>query len=539
MAYVPNAESDIFISYPLEAQAWAQEFETYLKREMDQWVGKVTIYFAGRDWRLAPADEMLRQAARAAFFISTLVPSALEGDDAVGFGAQDANSKKDSVEGGEVDGDSAEDGDLKGDNRLRFFRREWRAFRKTESLFGPTGTRFAPLAVKPIPDERFTKFFPAPGADAFHRLYKFYVEDGLGYAHTLGPGYQPTEFSAEVSRFAQDVAKRLKKIRADAEARNIPPGPDTTPAKNEALRGGFDGMKVLLGEKGDLGEEWEEIRQLLKNDGVDVLNDNPEVSPDGQFPRDSAKLEGVFTAALRQADLFVQLLDPQDEARLRKEVQPNAAAAPVISRAQRMSGWAQAHLKDQAILQWRDPKLKKDAMAFWPVELLDGKYVQAVGLNQFKLAVRTRLKELRVPPAPPPPPGQRPLLFIMADRPDLSLARTLLDAIVDCADVDVMTGVERKRKQQFVDDMKLAKSVIMIHGNAKLEFVNNWLSMYVREKARLKRNARFDRYYLAPPPKGGGETPHIPTSELKVLDCQTSLMLDGIKQLCRELLSAG
>jgi len=65
--------------------------------------------------------------------------------------------------------------------------------------------------------------------------------------------------------------------------------------------------------------------------------------------------------------------------------------------------------------------------------------------------------------------------------------------------------------------------------------VKNWLSMYVREKAKLKRASRFDALYRAPPPKHSNEEPRLPTRDLRILGSEELFTVDGIKQLCKEL----
>jgi hypothetical protein len=83
------------------------------------------------------------------------------------------------------------------------------------------------------------------------------------------------------------------------------------------------------------------------------------------------------------------------------------------------------------------------------------------------------------------PSRGKPLLFITADQPDLDLAGQLSEKALDHADVDVLTEREEERKEHFTEAMKLAAAVIILHGRAPVQFVKNWLSMYVREKAKL------------------------------------------------------
>jgi hypothetical protein len=178
----------------------------------------------------------------------------------------------------------------------------------------------------------------------------------------------------------------------------------------------------------------------------------------------------------------------------------------------------------------------RGALRYWPEELLDSAHVQAVGLQEFKQAIRAKLEDLRRPP--PPSPTGKPFLFIMADQPDLALASQLSEAALDHADVDVLTETEQDRKEHFLEAMKIAAGVIILHGKAPVQFVNNWLSMYVREKSKLKRASNLDALYRAPPPKRSDEEPRIPTRDLRSLGSEELVTLDGIRQLCKELDSA-
>ena len=58
--------------------------------------------------------------------------------------------------------------------------------------------------------------------------------------------------------------------------------------------------------------------------------------------------------------------------------------------------------------------------------------------------------------------------------------------------MDVLTETEQDRKEHFLEAMKIAAGVIILHGKAPVQFVNNWLSMYVREKSKLKRASNLD-----------------------------------------------
>jgi hypothetical protein len=492
MAYVPGANRDIFISYPIEAEEWAQHFEQDLRKELEQWLpaNEVRTYLAKRDWQFAPSDEMLEQARQAAFFIATLVPGAL-----------------------------SEEG-------LRFFQQEWEAFGASADRFGTVETRFVPVLIKPIDSRLVAQFFPLANEKAFWRPAEFYYSDKAGIPHTLLPTSRKAIYRKKITELAWLINQRLAQIKQQVTA-----GQGKGAAGQPAAKGPFSGMKVLLGERDDeLRSEWDEVRQLLLNDGVELVSS-------AEYPPNDDQLKDQLKQELPRADLFVQLLNPLREASLWAKAEAGPDRENITSRAELIYGCALAYLKTAtrpfAILQWRDPKITRDALKFWPEKLLDSAHAQAVGLQQFKRAVRAKLEDLRKPP--PPSPSNRPFLFITADQPDLMLAKALSDAALDYADVDVMTETEQDRKEHFVEAMKLAAGVIILHGKAPVQFVNNWLSMYVREKAKLKRKSQFDALYRAPPRKESNEEPRIPTRDLRSLGSEELFTLEGIQQLLKDL----
>ncbi len=492
MSFVPKAVRDIFISYPLEVEEWAQHFEQDLKKELEQWLpaSELRIYLAKRDWKLAPSNAMLTEAEQSAFFIATLVPGALS------------------------------------DDGLRFFQLEWEAFAKSAGQFGPIETRFAPVLIKEVEGRRLAQFFPLKNENAFWRPFEFFVKDKAGVPYTLARNSRHGIYRHRVTEIAWQIKQRLEQIKERA-ATEV----HATAGAEAAASGPFGGMKVLLGEQDEqLKPEWEEVRQLLLNDGA-------EVTIQDYGAGGGEELDQQLERDLKRADLFVQLLNPLEEAACRAEAAEQGSLDAVKSQAQLAYEAALARLKSTsrpfAILQWRDPKIKRGALRYWPDDLLDSAHVQAVGLQQFKQAIRGKLEELRKPP--PPSPTEKPFLFIMADHPDFDFAGELSEAALDDADVDVLTETEEGRKEHFADAMKIAAAVVILYGKAPAQFVKNWLSMYVREKAKLKRNSVFDALYRAPPPKQSNEAPRLPTRDLRVLGSEELFTVDDVKQLCKEL----
>src|ERR1700730_14168096 len=380
--------------------------------------------------------------------------------------------------------------------------------------------------MKPIDGRRLTQFFRLENEKAFWRPFEFYFQDKDGVPHTLSRHSRKSIYYKKITEVAWQIKLRLEQIKEQLVAE---PSPDGT--AQVAVNGPFSGMRVLLGEKDEqLGDEWEATRQLLLNDGVEVIPRN------GEYPSDDAGLVALLKRELPRSDLFIQLLNPLSESSHRADAEARQIPAPAKTHAQLSFDCALAHLRATAkpfgILQWRDPKISRGALRYWPEELLDSAHVQAVGLEQFKRSIRAKLEDLRKPP--PPSATSKPFLFIAADQADLDLATKLQEAALDHAEVDVMTETEEERKEHFIEAMKLAAGVIFVHGKAPVQFINNWLSLYVREKAKQSGKAYRSALYRAPPPKQSDQTPRIPTRDLLYLGSEETFTLDGIERLWKD-----
>jgi hypothetical protein len=346
MAYVPKAKSDIFTSYPLEIEEWVEKFQHDLKKRLVELMGpgKLDVYFAGIDWDWGSSDEMLKEARGAAILVATLVPGALLSDQG-----------------------------------LRFFQQEWKAFAESACLFGSAETRFQLVLKLPIARELLAKSFPLlPNQNAFPPINEFYDKDG----NTLE---RRVAYKRKVHQVAKRITERLNELHGQMER------PDADRMAGSAAKS-IAGMKALLAKTNEgLSEEWEQVRQLLVNDGVEVLLIGGDAKGDGQR-------QGDVMHEIERADLFVQLLDPAQEGIRRGEAAADSTARPMKSRAHFVYDCALAHLKVAArpfaILQWR-PNADRDDFTYWPAELLDSDYIEVGSLQSFRQTVRAKLADLR------------------------------------------------------------------------------------------------------------------------------------------------
>jgi hypothetical protein len=288
--------------------------------------------------------------------------------------------------------------------------------------------------------------------------------------------------------------------------------PDTAP---------FSGMKVLLAAKEpDIELEWKSLRNLLLNDGVEVLP---------TYYENDAEYFTALRAGFEKANLFVQLLSPVDEANhwIERQGEPTRAELAFDAAAARKI----------PILQWRKPILKRQALRHWNKELLEGPDVHAGGLEEFKLAVRDKLNRLAKLAMSKAAPPDQPYLYIVADKPDWGLARDLQAAARGEAIVDVMAAAEEDRRKEFEEVINIATAIVFLHGAASGHFIEAWLKQYARKTRHLGYNQRprLVALYRAPPPKTPDEEPLVPFAELRTFGSSEEFTVDGIKQICVEL----
>jgi hypothetical protein len=93
VAYARGFRVDVFISYPVEAETWAKQFETVLKEQLRRKIRGAATYLAKRDWRPGGrSSEMLENARHAALFLAIVTRSALEEGESKRFQALEAQA---------------------------------------------------------------------------------------------------------------------------------------------------------------------------------------------------------------------------------------------------------------------------------------------------------------------------------------------------------------------------------------------------------------------------------------------------------------
>jgi hypothetical protein len=415
MAYVGDYEYDIFISYPMEAEAWTRRFATDLLdgTELPAAIAPC-IYFAGKDWRLGgTSDNMLEAAPKSALFVAVLTRDALS------------------------------------EHHKRFLTKEMDNFQKS----GPIKDRFCPIPLHPINSSQLKEAIPTKNPEAFWNTnLTFFYDEGDGIPLRLKPDSEPKpgEYSKRVQKVAHQLRELLEKLRSSRsdEARINSHGP-------------FAGTTVFLARKDTetyIESEWLTVRNTLLSDGSTVV---PALERNDGSRDTDAELLG-------RADLFIQLFHGLDRLEDAK-AQLKAAEAEAEFRKSQTG-------KLLPILRWRKKHFNATADTNFLRNLLeeDQKFCQSAQtgtLEEFKLAISDKLQELRNPPHPPPPPDPQPYLYITADKFDRDLAIKIQARAREHTLADVMTRDETRQRHDFIEGLTRASGIIFLYGNAEARFI--------------------------------------------------------------------
>jgi hypothetical protein len=482
MAYVSRFKWDIFISYPMEAEAWTRRFVQDLQELDGTELPKAIdpqVYFAKKDWKLGgTSDDMLEAARSSALFVAILTRDSLS------------------------------------ENQKRFLTLEMDSFKKS----GPVQGRFCPIPLHPIDPPQLREAMPVGNPEAFWNTnLNFFYDDGDGIPLRLKSDSEPKP--GEYSRRVQKVAHQLRELL------------DTLRAKTskEAIinsQGPFAGKTVFLARKDTetyIEKEWLTVRSTLLSDGATVV---PAAESDKVDPEADSK-------SLRDADLFVQLFHALDRLEDAK-AQVDLAEAEAESRSREKK-------KPLPILRWRKRHSNVEAESNFVGNLPkeDQKFCEGGrtgNLEEFKLAISEKL--LSNPP-PPPPPTDQPYLYITADKADLDLAIKLQARAIagERALVDVMTRDETRQREDFAEGLSRASAIIFLYGSAEPRFIEAWLKEFIRNAGLSKLLPKFKNrkwLYQAPPEKGESGGLMLPF-ELRTEGSQKEFTLEGIEKICAEL----
>jgi hypothetical protein len=312
---------------------------------------------------------------------------------------------------------------------------------------------------------------------ALHDLKRnnFYtVEENVPLKHDI----RSEQYARQLQFVAEQTKELLQRMRKD-RGEHV-----------ETVKGPFAGKTVLLAEKeDDVEDQWDGIHAYLSDFGVTVL------SAGGDRQGDDPEAFGAAVRShLEKADLFVQLLSPVDEANHRAEGKPSCAKLQYDV--------ANSRPPPLGILQWRKPRLRRDALKHWDKELLDSPHVLAVGLEEFKRGIKDKLN------APPPRlpeirTSTKPYIYITADEEDIPYAQVIKQK----AEGEKLAGnceiiASEDREKNFEEAIRITDVIVVLFGAGKRQFVDDWLRFYARKKASGgAKPPELDALCRAPPRK--------------------------------------
>jgi hypothetical protein len=340
-------------------------------------------------------------------------------------------------------------------------------------------------------------------------LYKFWIQGALDkYPRLLVPQglAADPEYRSRMDSLARDLVKVLERMKKDAQAGEKPGGGRTPSAR---AVGGQPQATVYLAEATeDLDPLWWKVKSYLEQQQIEVL-------PRQELPRDPDACRQAVMINLADADLFVQLLSGVPGRKF-DELSTKATLQHACARETGLP-----------VLQWRDPALGEQELAEveWAAhrELLDGPDVQAVHIEEFKQEILRTLERLRAERDRQERLAQKSqeaaegksnekFVFIVADAKDGAVAQSIFEYVdqqgYPCGlpiALEDQTGAITPAdiRQDFEDNVRLADGTVIVYGHTPVVWYRSQLSEVRKIHAQLQREGKPKRVglFVAPPPK--------------------------------------
>ena len=367
--------------------------------------------------------------------------------------------------------------------------------------------------------------------------YRFWVQEGQGAPpRILGSPWpdpknaQNLPYFDELTRLAANIADELKALRRAAEANATPapavtaPTPATaaastampsvTPSPPATAAGAAASLPaspperptVFLAEAtDDLDADCDSLRRHFEQAGLAVF-------PRTWYPREPAAYQQALDADLAKAKVFVQLLSalpgkrppglPQGYVRLQHE---RAVAAGV------------------AVLQWHSRDLDATAVAD-PEQraFLQGETVMVVGLEELKREVVERASAV-----PEPPPAAAPseaLVFVDAEAGDAELATAVADQLAErglaCV-LPLRAGSPAEVREDLEQNLLFCDALVVVWGTIGSRWVRDQLLVW--RKVAWKRERPLKVLAVLQGPPAEKEPLGLAVPHLQVIDCRGGL----------------
>jgi nucleotide-binding universal stress UspA family protein len=330
--------------------------------------------------------------------------------------------------------------------------------------------------------------------------YRFWVQEGQGNPpRILGSPWpdpknpQNMPYFDELTRLAANIAEELKKLRRESEAVGAAPATAATPAQGSAAAAEAsapaeaaapDRPAVFLAEvTDDLDAESDSLRRTFEQAGLAVL-------PTTWYPREPEAYRQALDVDLAKAKVFVQLLSelpgkrppglPQGYVRLQHE-RAVAAGLPVVQ-------WHRRDLDPAAVA---DPEHR----AF-----LQGETVMVVGLEELKREAIERAQAAPKPASPAPPTDA--LVFVDAEAGDAELATAAADLLaahgLSCV-LPLRSGSPAEVREDLEQNLMFCDALVVVWGTIGARWVRDQLLVWRKVGWKRERPLKFLALLEGPP----------------------------------------
>jgi hypothetical protein len=518
MAYVPNYEYDVFISYaridnePVSGQKpWVTTFHRDLDRALKQRLGLrrgLAILFDQQGLETGhQVDALLEKARRSAVLVSIVSPAyvvpgewTLRELEAFISSGNSHERRVFPVELIPLDGEEDYPEIFRQVNRRAFWRRKG-------------GTSAKPLE---------------PGQAAYGDMVQDLADEIRRQLSDMADGAAAEEPRVEESRAAGGNGGAAIGAAAIAGAGPAIGGRAAGGSGAGADQGGEEepkGRTVLLAQV--FGDELEDNRDKVRRYlGQYAEQLRLRILPEGDYPLGGADFHAALEADLEGADVFVQLLGkrpamrPKDLPQGFDRFQADAAKARGIPR-----------------FQWISPEVDVASITDPAhLELVSGEDVrQGMLLESFNAEI---LKFLTAPPPVEKPPPAGKLVFINTDRSDLDLARQVYDYLVKhkwMAALPLLEGNAGDLREDLEGNLKECDALLLIYGSAPTAWVRGQLRQYTKLRAQRDRPLSVLGLYVGPP-DGKGDLAMALDEKIEEIDCRAGVKLEPVEQLLNRVL---
>ena len=439
MAFVPNFEHDVFVSYahvddevfPGRSIGWVSELVQFLKLRLNQKLGRADAYSLWIDRELgayAPISEQLMGTiAKTAVLLVILSP---------GYVASE------------------------------WCRRERNGFLRLVRAGG--ATRVMVVEREPIEDSQW------PDELKDLKLFRFWMAQETKPRRILGypKPDDDNEYYSRMEDLCADLADMLKRMRTSGEPAQVSPqsGP----------------LVYLARTTYDLDHEWNDVKRYLDQAGIRVL-------PETSYPLEADTFRASAERDIRQCKLVVQLLSmvplrkpatsPTDFATIQLDL-AKQLGKPVLQ-------WRHPEL---------DPDIVRDELQ---KKLLEGSNVRAESLEDFKQEVRKRAFAKTVVPPPvrafvfvDVDVQDGPLADAVCASLDQFGAEWVLPRAMSCKGRELDPEAVRSDLEYNLRD---CDALIIVYGNSDVDWVRNQLRLSRKTLASRERPLNALAVFEGPP----------------------------------------